>query len=178
MAWQWYNFTPMKKHSFSLTLLLCALVFTACVCAPVSAAELGRLFMTPQKRLELDEARKKGELEIDVDSTPVTEVEQIPNFIRFDGLVLRSNGQHSAWFNGQHELPPGVRLSFSQRQQLAVPIFIVNSGLQVLLKPGQSLDTVTGAKIENYLPLPKSTPAESAPEKAAQSPSALTAEGD
>jgi hypothetical protein len=134
----------MNKYLF-----LGAIVLVAVALVPTAfAADLGRLFMTPQKRGELDELRQK--------SMPLTQDAEaaVPDYVRFDGLVLRSDGQHSAWFNGSRTLPPGLRLHLSElsltQETSAVPVFIISGGLLVPLKPGQSLNTITGERIDAY----------------------------
>ncbi|MCX7891180.1 MAG: hypothetical protein N2544_02265 [Burkholderiales bacterium] len=57
----------------------------------VVAAELGRLFLTPQQRVELDKRRaaNAAEAETVVEST-----------VTVNGVVIREGGKSTAWVNG------------------------------------------------------------------------------
>lgn len=74
-------------------LLIAALAF----CADTQAAErapsqeLGRLFMTPQKRDLLEELRRNN---------AHMEPEQQLGTVRLDGIVRRSSGKQTIWING------------------------------------------------------------------------------
>ena len=59
------------------------------------AADPGRLFYTPAQRAQLDAAR----------ASKVTEARQatpgVAHPLRFDGMVIRSDGSRTSWVNGQ-----------------------------------------------------------------------------
>jgi len=60
------------------------------------AADPGRLFYTPEQRAQLEAARVRN----------VTQVRQgaadgPPSAVRFDGMVIRSDGKGTRWVNGQ-----------------------------------------------------------------------------
>jgi hypothetical protein len=131
--------------------------------APASGAQtLGRLFLTPEQRVELDQIRadpdwgKVAEPEVVVE----TEVEGVqgpvvPN-VTINGVVFRSSGINASWING-HSVPSsdstreGIRietrrLSGGGSVRLGLP-----GGLQtVQLKPGQKIDLTSGGVFEPY----------------------------
>jgi hypothetical protein len=59
------------------------------------AADPGRLFYTPAQRAQLDAAR----------ASKVTQARQatpgVAHPLRFDGMVIRSDGSRTSWVNGQ-----------------------------------------------------------------------------
>jgi len=77
---------------FSVSLCLCGSGFAA-----ASSPDLpGRLFYTPAQRAQLEAARARN----------VTQVRQAvpdvaPPPVRFDGMVIRSDGKTTRWINGQ-----------------------------------------------------------------------------
>lgn len=66
------------------------------------AADPGRLFYTPAERAQLEAARAGN----------VTQVRQTPSTIahplRFDGIIIRSDGRNTSWVNGQPRATSGV----------------------------------------------------------------------
>ncbi|GAA5170218.1 hypothetical protein [Viridibacterium curvum] len=55
--------------------------------------DLGRLFLTPEKRALLDELRRNN--------ARITPSAEQPENLRLDGIVRRSNGRQTIWINGQ-----------------------------------------------------------------------------
>ena len=76
------------------------IVFAALgVGATASAADTGRLFYTPAQRAQLETARAHN----------VTQVRQAgpavgPPPVRFDGMVIRSDGKTTRWVDGQPQV--------------------------------------------------------------------------
>lgn len=68
--------------------------------APAVAAETGRLFYTPAQRAMLEQARARKITT--VRATPAESIEAAPQ--RYDGLVMRSDGQTTRWVNGRAQL--------------------------------------------------------------------------
>lgn len=103
---------------------------------PAAAAEPGRLFYSPAQRAQLETARARAPGR---DRSATTEFSAPPP-LRYDGIVVRSDGQSTRWVNGQPRIgTAGV------------------SGL----KPGQ---VRAGSKVyEPYQVLPAVPPQESAP---------------
>jgi hypothetical protein len=72
-----------------------------CLCGAGFAAQdaPGRLFYTPEQRAQLEAARARN----------VTQVRQAgsedgPPAVRFDGLVIRSDGAGTRWVNGRPQV--------------------------------------------------------------------------
>lgn len=69
---------------------------------PAAPIELGRLFFTPAQRAQLEASRPRPSTasnrtqHVDVDSPPVP--------LRFDGVVIRSDGRSMRWVNGAAEM--------------------------------------------------------------------------
>ena len=85
----------------SFVLLALTLV---CLAVPAAAAaeELGRLFLTPQQRQDLDRRRASNRAE---EEAP--QIKEGP--LRLDGHVQRSSGKTTTWINGvpQYDNPAG-----------------------------------------------------------------------
>jgi len=85
----------LKRFAYLPVLLWAALgAGGECIAAPLT--EPGRLFYTPEQRAQLEAARARN----------VTEVRQpgpaaAPRPVRFDGMVIRSDGNSTRWINGQ-----------------------------------------------------------------------------
>jgi len=75
---------------------LLPLLLLAC-CLPVQAAELGRLFHTPEERDKLDRMRR-GETERPA-AAPVTEARTVEPEVT--GFVKRSDGRNTVWIDGR-----------------------------------------------------------------------------
>ena len=120
--------TPGAK--FLRALLALALTSTA---LPVTAADgLGRLFMTPAQRLDLDRRRQADAQESLISSD---------NFVTVNGQVSRSSGKTTSWINGQAQHGQAARVDPSK-------VFVPMGEDQppVPLKIGETLDKVRGEK--------------------------------
>ncbi len=143
------------KQLFTLT-VLAFLVTTA----GVQAAELGRLFLTPQERAALDRARhtvKKPTVEQPrlVDIAPDDETPEAEAPITVDGYVSRSDGPATVWVNGtdtfQGDLSEfGIDAQRVDIETSRVRLPIGGSDAPVLLKPGQSFDPGLNAISDVY----------------------------
>jgi hypothetical protein len=84
--------------AWSFTLMLAAAGSSGgCLANPVS--DPGRLFYTPEQRAQLEAARGRN----------VTQTKQAPPTVtpaplRFDGMVIRSDGKATSWVNGQPQV--------------------------------------------------------------------------
>jgi hypothetical protein len=102
----------MSTARFTLALLVCGYSLHA---LPVSAAEpapqLGRLFMTPEWRANLERQRQ-----FNIQETRSLE----GGTMRLDGVVVRSSGKSTAWVNNrpqaENSLDSGVAVATSRRQ--------------------------------------------------------------
>lgn len=84
---------------------VCLICLTAAYLVPGSptpavAAETGRLFYTPVQRAMLEQARARKITT--VRATPAEPTEAAPQ--RYDGLVIRSDGQTTRWVNGRAQI--------------------------------------------------------------------------
>lgn len=84
-----------------LGLLLLPLFASPCLAEPV---DLGRLFYTPAQRAELETARARKITRLSDTNKPEAPAAPAPR--RFDGVVIRSDGQATRWVNGQPEVGP------------------------------------------------------------------------
>ena len=163
-----------RESKFSL-ILLCALASPA---AAQPAEPLGRLFFTPAQRLSLDvtrtnRARTALSAERTEDTTPLVQT------ITYGGVVRRSDGKSTAWFNNRpfndQELAEGANIVGRVRPDGSVTLRVPQSGRSVNLKPGQSVELLSGAVEEAYSrkpvqPEPKPAAKPSADAKGATKP--------
>ena len=125
------------------------------------AQRLGRLFSTPEERLQLDELRR--ELEYGQPPEPEPEPDRIevkvqrgPTFSQFtiNGVVLRSGGGGSTWVNGTRVeqgavTREGVRVDASDDGN-QVKIVLPSGVHTIQLKAGQKIDVASGAVLEAF----------------------------
>jgi hypothetical protein len=142
------------KRAYGLMLLL--LIGTA------QADPLGRLFLTPAQRQVLDsERRALSSKPAGGGDEPVATV-QLPRYIRFNGLVERSDGLDAAWVNDASTLkgevlPDRLRVEIRHLRDGRIRLRLPD-GHRVYLKPGQVYDRDSGKVLEGYQ-VPASTPA-------------------
>lgn len=92
-------------------LLLCTLALLALGIGPARSTEIGRLFFTPAERAQLEaaRARTRGRAEFPAPA-PASES---PPPVRYDGLVIRSDGKTTRWVDGAAEFdgtgPSGLK---------------------------------------------------------------------
>ena len=96
-----------------------------------AGAQIGRLFTTPEERLQLDIQRGTAA----APALPVSAPPAAP--VMVDGFVRRSGGKSTVWLNQSADSAPRVK---GQGVSLNLP-----SGRWRLVKPGQSIDMNTGA---------------------------------
>lgn len=65
---------------------------------PARATDTGRLFYTPAERAQLENARAHGP------SSKTGNTPDAADAVRYDGLVVRSDGQRIRWVNGKPQL--------------------------------------------------------------------------
>lgn len=95
----------------------------------VAAAELGRLFLTPQQRAELDKRRavNAAEAETVVEST-----------LTVNGLVIREGGKSTAWVNGVPQHGPDAAAAVRPGAAYRDP------ETNAAVRAGQTLDRTRG----------------------------------
>ncbi len=111
-------------------------IFALALLAPALAAgaeePLGRLFMTPAQRLDLDRRRQA-----DVQESLIS----IDNFVTVNGQVSRSSGKTTSWINGK---PQHGQSRSVDPARVSVPMG--EDEPSVPLKIGETLDKVRGEK--------------------------------
>ena len=142
-------------------------VAAAAPAAAQSAEPLGRLFFTPAQRLSLDvtrtnRARTSISAEKTEDSTPLVQT------ITYGGVVRRSDGKSTAWFNNRpfndQELAGGANIVGRVRADGSVTLQVPQTGRSVNLKPGQSVELLSGTIEEAYSRKPPASKPELKPE--------------
>lgn len=139
-------------------LLLLALLSVA---NTASAAELGRMFFTPAQRATLDNARKQNiRAEIGNDNEQQPTALPVPQNVSVNGVIRRSDGKNTIWLNNRivnEQQPGGINATVGKadnRVRLNVP----DSGRNVDLKVGQTVEIVSGTIEESYLRRPAAKP--------------------
>jgi hypothetical protein len=138
-------------------LLLVGLAATA-LSGPAGAQQqepMGRLFFTPAQRSSLDVARsQRARTTL---GTERTEEQAVPQeqTITYGGMVRRSDGKSTVWINGrpvteQEGVGGGATVVGRVGADGSVSLQNPQSGRSVSLKPGQSLELLSGAIEEGY----------------------------
>jgi hypothetical protein len=130
-----------------------------CQVGVASAADLGRLFFTPQQRAQLDIARKQRA------HRPVIEAaaeEALPptSVVTYSGVVQRSDGHSTVWINNRavhdrsHTAPtePRARVDDSGAASITLP----QQQRSIRLKVGQTAEVASGHVVESYARRPAS----------------------
>lgn len=150
-------------RDWKIGLIACCASVAAAVPAPTSAQErLGRMFFTPAQRTSLDIARsQRARATL---STEKTEQEAAPvaQTITYGGMVRRNDGKSTIWLNNQpvNDRDPvgGAAIVGRVRPDGGVTLQVPQSGRRVDLKPGQSIELLSGAIEEAYSRRPPSEP--------------------
>ena len=123
--------------------LACALMLTS---GPAVAAEpLGRLFFTTAQRASLDVARsQKSRATLSAEKEDAA-----PEVVTYGGMVRRSDGKTTVWINNRamhdNERPDGATMVGRVKPDGGVTLQIPQTGRSVDLKPGQSIELLSGA---------------------------------
>lgn len=154
-------------------LLFCALAASV---GPAHAADapLGRLFFTPAQRASLDVARtQRARAVLSNEKTDETPAAPVPQTLTYDGAVRRSDGRATIFVNGhpltEKDSAAGTVIG-RVRPDGGVSLQIPQSGRSVDLKPGQSVELLSGVIEERYSRKPAELEAKPAakPEAAAK----------
>lgn len=130
------RFSPISKSAFLVALAL----LLAWLAAPAAAAaeELGRLFLTPQQRQDLDRRRATNRAE-----------EEAPKIMEgpltLEGQVQRSSGRTTTWINGAPQYD-----NHSSRDPAQVTVVPNEGEPGVSLKIGQTYERASG-KVRDLL---------------------------
>ncbi|MDP2110399.1 MAG: hypothetical protein Q8N48_11215 [Thiobacillus sp.] len=89
-----------RVRATPMPLLLLAMLAMLGVCGASLAADPGRLFYTPDQRAQLEAARNRNVTQV----RPATPDASAPPPVRYDGVVIRSDGKTTRWVDGQPQL--------------------------------------------------------------------------
>lgn len=121
-----------------MRLLIALTLILQCLAPPAaSAEELGRLFLTPQQRQDLDRRRATNRAE---EESPQTK----EGPLTVNGHIQRSGGKTTTWINGTPEYD-----SHSTRNPAQVTVTPNEGEPGVRIKIGQTLDRSTGEVLDN-----------------------------
>lgn len=137
----------MKRLSAALLLLPLA----------AGAAEpLGRLFFTPEQRVQLDSLRAKKVVAVQ------TKEEPPPEFVSYAGLVRRNDGRTTVWVNSKAMTEKEIREASSlvgrieRDGQITVQPAQGSTAPALKLKVGQSAELLSGRVAERFATPPRS----------------------
>jgi hypothetical protein len=149
-----------KAKVSSACLTACSLVgvilaFPAAAQQAQQQEELGRLFFTPAQRSSLDIARsQRARTTLATERTEEQQVVPQEQTITYGGMIRRSDGQSTVWINGkpvtEREAVAGTTVVGRVSADGSVSLQNPQSGRTVSLKPGQSLELLSGTIEEGY----------------------------
>lgn len=117
-------------------------------------APLGRLFLTPEQRAALDNARRnKIRAEAVVAAGSKKPKAPPARSVTINGVVSRSDGESTIWVNGhatEGETQDGMRVVIAPGSNASVVVREPDKGKHVRLKVGQRADLVSGKIEESY----------------------------
>jgi len=160
-------------RDWKISLTVCCALAAALTSVPAPAQErLGRLFFTPAQRASLDVARSQRARTALATEKPEQEATPVPQTITYSGVLRRSDGKTTVWINNQpvhdRESAGAATIVGRVRSDGSVTLQVPQSGRSVILKPGQSVELLSGAVEEGYSrrlegsraePKPAATPA-------------------
>jgi hypothetical protein len=129
----------------------------AALCLLASTGAFGRdpyglLFTTPAQRAQLDNRFNTGTGHNAGSATGVSEAAQAPRSLTLNGTLISNTGRQEVWINGHRQLTaasgtaPAVRVLGPD----VVQVRPTPSAKSRPMKPGQVMDTTTGAIREAY----------------------------
>jgi hypothetical protein len=164
-------------RDWKISLTVCCALAAAAISVPAPAQErLGRLFFTPAQRASLDVARSQRARTALATEKTEQEATPVPQTITYSGVLRRSDGKTTVWINNQpvhdRESAGAATIVGRVRPDGSVTLQVPQSGRSVNLKPGQSVELLSGAVEEGYsrrleAPKPEPKPAATAAAKPA-----------
>lgn len=142
-------------RNWKIGLVACSALAAAAVSMPASAQErLGRLFFTPAQRVSLDVARSQRARTALATEKSEQEATPVPQTITYSGVLRRSDGKTTVWINNQpvhdRESAGAAAIVGRVRPDGSVTLQVPQTGRSVSLKPGQSVELLSGAVEEAY----------------------------
>jgi hypothetical protein len=124
---------------------------------------LGRMFFTPAQRAQLDVARtQRARTTLATEKTEeVISAAPVAQSITYDGVVRRSDGKSTVWLNSRpvnDKEPAGAVVVGRIRADGGVTLQLPQSGRTVELKPGQSIELLSGAIEDGFSRKPAAPP--------------------
>lgn len=131
------TFSPLRDGFRCGIAVALAALSSAAVCQTPPAAPLGRLFLHPDARLQLERQRQLN----------FQEARSLAaGSVRLDGVVVRSSGQSTVWINQQpvadNDPGQGVAAATS-RQHPGQAVLTIGDAAPAELKVGATLDRAT-----------------------------------
>lgn len=150
-----------KRHCGKNAMMIRTMIAVAVLlaCGSAGAAELGRMFFTPAQRAALDAARKQNirveigneEEERPAPAAPAAAA-PLPQTVRFNGMIQRSDGKSTVWLNNKpvtDQSAGGLNITTS-RTDARVRLTRPDGGRSMDLKVGQTAEMVSGTIEETY----------------------------
>ncbi|HLF39525.1 MAG TPA: hypothetical protein VI545_07560 [Burkholderiales bacterium] len=142
-------------RDWNISLTVCCALAAAAISVPAPAQErLGRLFFTPAQRASLDVARSQRARAALSTEKPEQEAAPVPQTITYSGVLRRSDGKTTVWINNQpvhdRESAGAAAIVGRVRPDGSVTLQVPQSGRSVSLKPGQSVELLSGTVEEGY----------------------------
>lgn len=143
-------------RNWKISLVACGTLAAAAISVPASAQErLGRMFFTPAQRASLDVARsQRARAAVATEKSEQEEATPVPQTITYSGVLRRSDGKTTVWINNQpvhdRESAGAAAIVGRVRPDGSVTLQVPQSGRSVTLKPGQSVELLSGAVEEAY----------------------------
>ena len=137
-------------RDWKIRLTVCCALAAALASVPAPAQErLGRLFFTPAQRASLDVARSQRARTALATENTDQEAAPVPQTITYSGVLRRSDGKTTVWINNQpvhdRESAGAATIVGRVRPDGSVTLQVPQSGRNVILKPGQSVELLSGA---------------------------------
>lgn len=128
-------------------LILCVLLAGAALTARAQSPQLGRLFLSPEQRAQLDAQRYGPPAPDPAMAAPAPPPPPPPPAppVELNGVVQRSSGRSTVWLNQEAQNEPHNRLASGKPGTLTLRL---SNGQVVLLKPGQRYDPTSGTVSE------------------------------
>ena len=135
-------------------LVLALLLIGAAFASRAEEPSFGRVFLTPQQRAALDNARRNRVRAAAVAAAADKKPKPPPvQDVTINGVVKRSDGETTIWVNGRPtdgETDDGMQVMASPGTDSSIVVREPEKGRKVRLKVGQHVDLTTGRVQESY----------------------------
>lgn len=133
--------------------LACLLAGTVIPAPAAEGPQIGRMFFSPAQRAQLDIARtQRARATLATENTEEA-AQPVAQIITYDGLVRRADGSSTVWINSRpinSSDPAGPVIVGRVRPDGGVSLQMPQSGRTVDLKPGQSVELLSGQIEERF----------------------------